>query len=93
VSRHNHYWMTTGIPHPLVFLNGKFLYECSVCDKRKYFRHQPVNPLVPSAWEVYDQEVQNGNAAYVMSPPLQVGQEEQWSEGQRYKNLVEGHKL
>lgn len=92
MSKHSHYWVATGIPHPLVFLNEKFLYECSVCDKRGYFRHQPVNPLVPSAWEVYGREVRNGNAAYVVSPPLQLGQEAQWSEGERYKRLVQGNR-
>lgn len=88
--KHDHYWVATGIPHALVFLNGRFLYECSVCDKQRHFRHQPVNPIVPSAWAVYEQEVRNGNAAYIASPLLQVGQEAQWSEGQRYKSLVEG---
>lgn len=85
---HIHYWLATDIPHPLVFINGKYLYECSVCDKRKYYRYQPVNPLVPSAYEIYEQKVRNGGAAYVMSPLLRVGQEPQWLEGERYKELL-----
>lgn len=87
--KHQHYWLDTGIPHPLVFLNGKFGYDCSVCDKRTYRREQPVNLLVPSAWEVYDSEIAKGNAALVMSPPI-MPSNDQWSEGARYRELVRG---
>lgn len=89
MSKHTHYWLETGIPHDLVYLNSKWRFDCSVCDKKIWRRSQPVNPIVPSAWEEYNRQVAIGNAAYVMSPPL-LSSEDQWSEGQRYKNIVQG---
>lgn len=90
MSKHQHYWLYTGIPHPLVYITGLWRYDCSVCTKHRYFKHQPVNPPVPSAWAVYEQKVRSGNAHMVISPSLQIGQETQASEGERYARLVKG---
>lgn len=88
--KHEHYWLNTGIPHILVFYNGKFRYDCSVCGKEKYFKYQPINPTVPSAWAVYDGKVRKGNAHLVMSPPMILNGESEYSEGYRYAKLVRG---
>lgn len=93
MSKHQHYWLETGVPHALVWINRKWRFDCGVCGKQKYFTHQPVNPLVPPAWAVYEQEVRAGNAHMVMAPPLQIGQESQESEGERYARIVKGAKL
>lgn len=90
MSKHEHYWLETGIPHDLVFWNHKFRYDCSVCDKQKWLRFAPVNPVVPSAWEVYRNQVQSGNAHLVISPPRIVNNEPQSVEGDRYAKLVRG---
>ncbi len=90
MSKHQHYWLETGIPHILVALNGKFRYDCSVCNKQKYFRQLPINPVVPSAQDVYENQVAAGNAHLVMSPPLILGKESQFTEGLRYAKLVKG---
>lgn len=89
MSRHQHYWIETGIPHSLVFLNRLWRYDCSVCGKEKYYRNHPVNPTVPSAWDVYESEVVKGNAHLVIAPPLIIGKESEYAEGQRYKQLLE----
>lgn len=91
MKRHQHYWLETGIPHSLFLINRLFLWECAVCDKKKYFKtgRVPVNPIVPSAWEVYESELAKGHAHFIMSPPLIFGNEQERSIGQRYKQLME----
>jgi len=86
MSKHVHYWLDTGISSVLVFLDGKWRFDCSVCGKQIWRRNQPVNPLVPSAWDVYEAS----DKEYTMSPPLVVGNETQFAEGMRYANLVRG---
>lgn len=76
MGRHQHYWADTGVPHDLVFLNGRFRYDCSICGKQKYLREQPVNPIMPSAWEIYESEVAKGNADLVMTPPIRTTKED-----------------
>ena len=88
MPKHLHYWLETGIPHWLVVANGKYRYDCAVCDKRVWSRYHPLNPQVPSAWQVYNSEVAKGNAHLVMSPPMLIGQEPDYTTGERYKKLV-----
>lgn len=38
-----HYWAELHIPDDLVFMNGKFKYQCLNCGKVKSFRNHPVN--------------------------------------------------
>jgi hypothetical protein len=92
-NRHTHYWVDTGIleqgwPDPHV------RYECSVCQKQIIRRasKRPINPLVPSAWEVYNQEVARGNAHLVMQPQM-LPNESDFTEGERYAALIKGSKL
>lgn len=87
-KKHGHYWLSIGIPHPLEILNGKFKYACSVCERAKYFRHAPVNPVVSSAWDVYGHEVRSGRAHLVMAPPVLPSQESMYAEGERYAKLI-----
>ena len=93
-NRHRHYWVDAnqlmqGYPDP------KILFECSVCEKRIIRRpsQAPVNPLVPSAWDVYEQEVAHGNAHLVMAPPLVSIPEPDYIRGERYATLVREGKL
>ena len=90
MKRHAHYWLDTGIPSPLIFLDNHYRYDCSVCGKRIWRKHQPLNPTVPSAWEVYENRVRMENADMVMQPPMLVSEENQFIEGERYKKLIEG---
>lgn len=90
MRRHQHYWLETGIPRILVSLNGKYRYDCSICGKQKFFGSAPLNPIVPSAWEVYNNEVARGNAHLVMSPPMIFRDEPDYIEGERYAKLVKG---
>lgn len=47
-----------------------------------------MNPIVPSSWEVYKTEIRNGNTHLVMKPPMLLGEEQLWVEGERYKELL-----
>lgn len=69
-KRHQHYWKETGVPGDLVFMNGKFVYECLICDKRKSFRYAPVNPILETNQQYYQRMVASGRASLVMYPAL-----------------------
>jgi hypothetical protein len=88
IGRHQHYWIATNIPHPLFFLTFRFRFDCSVCDKQIWRKDIPLNPIVPSAWEVYEKEKQLYGASMSLSPPIMVGSEHHWVEGERYKKLL-----
>lgn len=91
MKRHDHYWLYTGFPHSLVYVNHRWRYDCSVCGKQIWRRDSPVNPIVPSAWDVYNKEVAADNAHLVMTPTLMIGSSEpEYITGRRYKRLVQG---
>lgn len=73
--RHQHYWLETGLPHDLVFLNSKFAYDCKFCSKRVWRKRLPLNPILPTAWEAYELEVARGNINMVMQPPMIINEE------------------
>lgn len=82
--KHPHYWIDQNYPHDLYPINGLWLYECSVCEKRKYFRSQPLNPQVPTDWEIYEMS----DKSLTLSPPMLMINSE-FAEGDRYKRYLE----
>lgn len=81
--RHTHYWVNQHIPHELVFLNNKWLYGCSVCDKCKFFTSQPLNPIAPTEWQLYEMS----DKARTLSPPMFASNDE-FAAGDRYRRYL-----